>query len=635
MKKSEKEILEFADYLLKTKYKTENLEFNPEILKNLGIFPFEVKDFNSLNKIIEEIEKNLQIIKSCPITFDVTFYLLKSEPIFANMHKKDKLSENLKENYEKFLSENKDLLENLQKSNSPIKKKADQGNFGFDIKGEVTTRFPPEPSGYLHIGHCKAALLNNYFAEKNNGTIRIRFDDTNQNKEYEKYEKIIIDDLKLLNIKDYKLSSTSDYFDELLEKGEQLIKQHDAYCDNTDKETMRNERDLGIKSKNRENSVEENLKIFNEMKKGENADYCVRAKISVDNKNKALRDPVIFRINTKEHHKTKFKYKLYPTYDMAVPVVDSIEGVTFCLRTNEFRDRNDQYHWIQKKLNLKKIKICDFGRLNFENTVLSKRKLSYFVENDLVEGWDDPRVPTIRGILRKGMQIEALKDYILKQGTSQKNCISSWDKIWAINKKMIDPKSERYSAIKKENSVEIEIVNDFIADLKKTDIEIKGKDENLFFIKTTKLGNKEINLENILLSQEDSAILTENEEFTLMGLGNFIVKEIEIKDNIVKKIKVESNLQGDFKTTKNKFNFVSSKDSVTVNLIEFGDLTIKEGDEDVFNKDSKFSEEFIAEKAVKNVKKGETVQFERIGFYYCDDINVFNLVPFTKQKRKN
>jgi glutamyl-tRNA synthetase len=209
----------------------------------------------------------------------------------------------------------------------------------------------------------------------------------------------------------------------------------------------------GIESKNRNLSVEENLRRFDEMKRATEFGQtcCLRAKIDMQDKNKALRDPVIYRCNLLSHHRTGTKWKMYPTYDFACPIVDSIEGVTHALRTNEYRDRNPQYEWFLKAMNLRWVHIWDYSRLNFVYTLLSKRKLTKFVEKGTVTGWDDPRFPTVRGIRRRGMTIEALRTYILMQGASQKDLMLEWDKIWAINKKVIDPIAPRFTALVKEN----------------------------------------------------------------------------------------------------------------------------------------------------------------------------------------
>jgi glutamyl-tRNA synthetase len=161
-----------------------------------------------------------------------------------------------------------------------------------------------------------------------------------------------------------------------------------------------------------------------------------------------MRDPVIYRENQTPHHRTGDAWKMYPCYDLACPIVDSLEGVTHALRTNEYRDRAPLYEWFLKALKIRHVNMWDFSRANYVYTLLSKRKLAWFVDEGLVSGWDDPRFPTVRGILRRGMTVDALRTYNLMQGSSQKDLMMEWDKIWALNKKVIDPVSGRYTALK-------------------------------------------------------------------------------------------------------------------------------------------------------------------------------------------
>jgi len=205
--------------------------------------------------------------------------------------------------------------------------------------GEVKTRFPPEPSGFLHIGHFKASLLDYHYAKKWGGKMLLRFDDTNPSKEKQIYVDSIQRDLKILGIHWDELSYTSDHFEFIMSEMVRMIEMGRAYCDNTPVDVMRKERMEGIISKCREKTVEENLQIWENMKIGECKDYCVRGKFGMKHKNKCLRDPTFFRHNDIPHHKTGTKYKIYPTYDFACPIVDSIEGVTHVLRTNEYSQR--------------------------------------------------------------------------------------------------------------------------------------------------------------------------------------------------------------------------------------------------------------------------------------------------------
>ena len=200
-----------------------------------------------------------------------------------------------------------------------------------------------------------------------------------------------------------------------------LIKEGKAYLDNTPVEKMREERIKKIESSCRDQAPEKNLEIFEQMLEGKFEDYCVRAKINMQDNNGCLRDPVMARASNVPHHRTGTKYKVYPTYDFACPIVDTLEGVTHVLRTNEYADRIPQYMWVLKALGLPKLEIYEYSRLNFEYTVLSKRKLNWFVTENKVEGWNDPRFPTMRGVLRKGVRVETLVEFMLEQGPSKRS----------------------------------------------------------------------------------------------------------------------------------------------------------------------------------------------------------------------
>lgn len=283
--------------------------------------------------------------------------------------------------------------------------------------GEVCVRFAPEPSGYLHIGHAKAGLLNKYFAERYKGRLIVRFDDTNPSKESNEFVENVLKDVETLGIKYDIVTYTSDYFPQLMEMAENLIKQGKAYVDDTPKEQMRSERMDGVESKCRNNTVQDNLSLWKEMINGteRGMQCCVRGKLDMQDPNKSLRDPVYYRCNTDPHHRFGSKYKVYPTYDFACPFVDALEGVTHALRSSEYHDRNAQYYRILQEMGLRRVEIYEFSRLNMVYTVLSKRKLLWFVQNKKVEDWTDPRFPTVQGIVRRGLKVEALVQFILEQ----------------------------------------------------------------------------------------------------------------------------------------------------------------------------------------------------------------------------
>jgi glutamyl-tRNA synthetase len=495
-----------------------------------------------------------------------------------------------------------------------------------DTNKGVVTRFPPEPSGYLHIGHAKAALLNDYFAhEKYKGTLICRFDDTNPSKEKEEFQDAIVEDLALMGIRPDKTSYTSDYFDELYQYCITMLKEGNAYADDTEQETMKKQRWDGLPSERRNASVEDNLAHFEEMKQGttEGARWCVRAKISVDNPNKAMRDPVIYRCNLLPHHRTGNKWKMYPIYDFCCPIVDSMEGVTHALRTIEYRDRNPQYDWMLEKLDLRKVHIWDFARMNFIRTFLSKRKLTKLVDEGRVWGWDDPRFPTIRGIRRRGMTIDALREFILKQGPSRNIVNLDWTLFWATNKKYIDPVAPRHTAISKEHIVTARVKGARLAPY----TEDKPKHG-----KNPELGLKKVAYsDEILIEQTDARNFVHDEELTLMNWGNAYVRKIShslnpLTHSTVTALELELHLQGDVKTTKQKVTWLSTKgqELIPVELVDFDYLITKdiiEKEDDVelcLNDHTEFRSEAFADCNVADLQKDDVIQFERKGYFRVD-----------------
>lgn len=391
--------------------------------------------------------------------------------------------------------------------------------------GKVVTRFPPEPSGYLHIGHAKAALLNQHIADMYRGRLLVRFDDTNPSKERDEYTQSIVADMARLGLRYERITYTSDYFEQLADCAQRMIGAGYLYADDTPVERMREERMAGTPSARRERPVAETTAIFQEMLAGteEGQRHCLRVKLDMSAANKALRDPVVYRCNLQPHWRTGERHKCYPTYDFACPFVDALEGVTHALRTSEYKDREAQFYQIlelQQKVwqGLPNVFIWDYARLAFIYTVLSKRKLTWFVDNGIVDGWDDPRMPTVQGIMRRGLRIEALREFILGQGASKNMTYQEWDKIWTINKKLIDPVCPRHTAVETQNKVLVTLTNG-PAELQSVTVPKHAK--------YAAAGNKiQQRSDRIWWDQADAAAVSEGEEVTLMGWGNAIVRAI-------------------------------------------------------------------------------------------------------------
>ncbi|XP_065321478.1 bifunctional glutamate/proline--tRNA ligase-like isoform X2 [Gordionus sp. m RMFG-2023] len=532
-------------------------------------------------------------------------------------------------------------------------KKRDEGKFielPNAIMGKVVTRFPPEASGYLHIGHAKAALLNQYYQQTFDGKLIMRFDDTNPAKETEEFEEEILKDVELLHIKPDKFSHTSDHFETLLKFSELLLKSGYFYVDDTDPDTLKKEREARKCSKNRDNSIEKNLKMWEEMKKGTiyGQTCCVRAKIEMDSNNGCMRDPTMYRCKNENHIRTCDRYKVYPTYDFACPIVDSIEGVTHALRTTEYHDRDDQYYWIYDTI----VTVCnsapdplinphslqlpnrpnimEYSRLNMMHTVLSKRKLNWLLnELGVVQGWDDPRFPTLRGILRRGLTIEGLKNFILAQGSSKSVVNMDWDKIWSFNKKVIEPSAHRYVALDRENIIKV-VIQGLQESVR--DIPLHPKDVSFGSKKT-------LFSPNMLIEQADGVLMKEGDIVTFMNLGNVRVNKINYADHNKSLIFMITGTylpnDKDYKNTI-KINWLATKsvdqknltlgdnlipiDSISFDYLITKPVLAKEEDfKDYINtKDTWIEKRYIGEIALGNIKKGQIIQLLRKGFYICD-----------------
>ncbi|KAH6847686.1 tRNA synthetases class I, catalytic domain-containing protein [Chaetomium sp. MPI-CAGE-AT-0009] len=499
------------------------------------------------------------------------------------------------------------------------------GSYSIGLKNTengVVTRFPPEPSGYLHIGHAKAAFLNDYFAhEAFDGKLIARFDDTNPAKEKQEFEDSILEDLQLLGIKPDRVTYTSDYFRQLYEICQRMIAERNAYADDTDPEVQKEERRIRLPSKRRDRPSDESLAIFKEMKDGTafGKKHCIRARIAFDSANGAMRDPVIYRFPKFEsreegeepkslpHHRTGWEWNIYPTYDFACPVVDSIEGVTHALRTTEYADRNAQYQWFLETLTLRPVELWDFARINFIRTFLSKRKLTKVVDTRIVTGWDDPRMPTVRGILRRGLT-----------GPSRNAITMDWTILWAMNKKAIDVVAPRHIAVETKQLVVATI---------------RGgpgspySEEKAKHPKNAAVGTKVVTYAStVLIDQADAASFSLDEEITLMSWGNAIVREITRDGAAVTGLQLELHLDGDFRKTEKKITWLAKEGSslVDAELWEFDYLLTK----DTLGKDDKL-DDFVAtdtatmidalcDANLATVESGGIIQLERKGYFRVD-----------------
>ena len=290
----------------------------------------------------------------------------------------------------------------------------------------IVTRFPPEPNGYLHIGHAKSICLNFGLAKEFGGKVNMRFDDTNPTKEDVEYVDSIKNDVNWLGFNWDNLFFASDYFDEMYNRAVLLIKKGKAFVCDLNADQIREYRgtltEPGKESPYRNRSVEENLDLFERMKNGEFADgeKVLRAKIDMASPNINFRDPVIYRIAHATHHNTGDKWCIYPMYSFAHPLEDAIEGITHSICTLEFEEQRPLYDWVVRECEMESVpRQIEFARLNMTNTVMSKRKLKLLVDNNVVDGWDDPRIPTISGLRRRGYTPESIRNFCAEIGVAK------------------------------------------------------------------------------------------------------------------------------------------------------------------------------------------------------------------------
>ncbi|MFT9596818.1 glutamine--tRNA ligase/YqeY domain fusion protein [Mesobacillus sp.] len=313
------------------------------------------------------------------------------------------------------------MVENSNFIKTIIKEDLESGK-----RDKVVTRFPPEPNGYLHIGHAKSIVINFGLADEFGGKTNLRFDDTNPLKEDQEFVDAIKEDVEWMGYEWEGLFFASDYFDEMYDRAVLLIKKGLAYVDDLSADEIREYRgtlsEPGKESPYRDRSVGENLDLFERMKNGEfgNGEKVLRAKIDMSSPNINLRDPVIYRISHATHHNTGDKWCIYPMYAFAHPIEDALEGVTHSLCTTEFEDQRPLYDWVVRECEMEATpQQIEFGRLNLTNTVMSKRKLKQLVEEGYVDGWDDPRLPTISGLRRRGFTPEAIREFVKAAGVSK------------------------------------------------------------------------------------------------------------------------------------------------------------------------------------------------------------------------
>lgn len=485
---------------------------------------------------------------------------------------------------------------------------------------KIITRFPPQPSGFLHIGHVRALVLNRYLADIGKGEMIFRFDDTNPVLESDDFRESIKNDVHMLGIKYDKFSSTTQYLDNLIEYADKLIVEGKAYMDLMDKEKISEFRKVFKSSEYRDVSVDQNLLFWKEFKKG-NSVGVLRVKLDFKHKNGSMRDPVIFRL---------IDGKPYPTYDFACPIVDYLEGVTHVLRSTQFSDRNIQYKEILKLFDIKAPVLYNYGLINFQSVDLSKRKIKKEVEDGILDGFDDPRIATIQGILKRGMHPIALKEFMLKMGFSNKSISMEWDKIWSNNKKYIDKLSYRSMGInfnpKKITSLDMSDLNDIVwtdypsKDVEHWDIEIDNYQKN------KELGTRKLKASNCLIIDREgtNALFNNiNQKVIFPHLGVYTVLKADYTEYSPRFL-IKHDKDASFKGIKDKISWLAHSNSNKIMEIT------------TYKKREKIIKYMLVDPFIYTLNKGTYIQILQHGYYMItkkvnDIISVID-VPIGKEK---
>ena len=498
---------------------------------------------------------------------------------------------------------------------------------------KVHTRFPPEPNGYLHIGHAKSICLNFSTAEKYGGKCNLRYDDTNPVKEDVEYVDSIEEDVRWLGFQWDKRLWASDYFDEMYDCAVTLIKKGKAYVCDLNADQIREYRgtlkEPGKESPYRNRSVEENLSLFEEMKQGKYADgeKVLRAKIDMASPNMNMRDPVIYRIAHVEHHNTGDKWCIYPMYDFAHPIEDAIEGITHSICTLEFEDHRPLYDWVLQEIGKWPTppQQIEFARLNLTNTVMSKRYLKAMVDDGTVDGWDDPRMPTIAGIRRRGYTPEAVRDFCERIGVSKANSTVDISLLEHCVREDLKQQVENRNVV--ENPIKVVITN--YPEDQTEEMEIENNRE------VTEMGNRTVPFSRELYVDGDDFMEVPVKKYFRLFPGNevrfkgayFITcnEVVKNEDGSIKELlctydpetKSGSGFEG--RKVKGTIQWVDAKTAVQIKIRNYDYLMIEdENGENVLNPDSLTESVAYAEPSVAEAKPGERFQFFRKGYYIAD-----------------
>ena len=529
-------------------------------------------------------------------------------------------------------------MSNTNKHRHFIQQVIDQDNLTGKFKNKVHTRFPPEPNGYLHIGHAKSICLNFSIAYEYNGECNLRFDDTNPVAEEDEFVQSIKEDVKWLGYDWGKnLCFASDYFNQMYEYAIQLINSGKAFvCDLTFEEVRKNRgtlKESGKDSPYRNRTIEENLDLFKRMKNGEFADgsKTLRAKIDMSHSNINMRDPVIYRILHSYHHRTKDEWCIYPMYDWAHGLEDSIEGITHSLCSLEFEDHRPIYDWYLDQLNVYHPQQIEFARLNLSYTVLSKRMLKILVNDNHVSGWDDPRMPTISGFRRRGYTPDAIRLFMDEIGVAKRNNVMDIAKLESTLREDLNKRSQRRMAVL--NPIKVIITNYSDDEEELLDAINNPEDDSA--------GKRKIPFSKTIYIEHDDFMENPPKKFFRLGPGRevrlryayYITCQNVVKDekgNVIEihctyDPKTKGGQSSDGRKVKGTIHWVSTRHAINAEvrlydrLFNIPDPSIEKDFIKALNPDSLTTlENCKLEPDLQNASIGESYQFERLG-YFCKD----------------
>ena len=530
-----------------------------------------------------------------------------------------------------------------------IKEEIKNGRWG----GKVITRFPPEPNGYLHIGHAKAICISFGMAKEFNGECHLRFDDTNPSKEENEYIEAIKRDVSWLGF-DWgrHLYFASDYFGQMHEWAVQLIKAGKAYVDDLTPEQMREYRGTltapGKESPFRNRSVDENLQLFDAMTKGEFADgtRVLRAKIDMSHPNMNMRDPVMYRIMSASHHRSGDKWKVYPMYDWAHGLEDSIEGITNSLCSLEFEDHRPLYDWYLNQLEgVHHPQQTEFARLNLSYTVMSKRKLLQLVQEKHVSGWDDPRMPTLSGLRRRGYTPEAIRNFAERIGVAKRESVVDIALLEFCLREDLNKRCKRVMAVL--NPLKVVIENYPEDQTEELDAVNNPEDESM--------GTRKVPFSKVIYIEQDDFMEDPPKKFFRLAPGRevrlryayFITCQEVIKDENGKitelRCTYDPQTRGgaapDGRSPKATIHWVSAQHALSAQARLYESLFTKEDPQDApdgnfllnINPDSlRIIDDCKIEPSLINAKPGERFQFERMGYFCVDEDSTIGKQVFNR-----